>query len=156
MRRVKALLEPLIDGPDEELFFAGLRAFEKLAPERTKQRCLVSLGRESEDPSPAGLFYLLSLPLGSGVLPLLLTWLEGDRPLRNAITVARSLGKLVSPHRLQELCTQALADESPTLRLDACRLLPLLDAEDARAIAGEAMKDEPDGGLRRKLERAAG
>ncbi len=154
MGRVKALLEPLIEGADEELFFSGLRALGKLAPERTKQRCLESLGQESADPFPQGLFYLLSLPLGAGVLPSLLNWLDGDRPLRTAIAVAGSLGTLVSRERLRDLCTRGLADESPTLRLDASRLLRLLEPHEARAMAETAAEGEPDPSLRRRLERA--
>lgn len=156
MRRVKALLEPLIDGPDEELFFAGLKAFGKLSPESTKQRCLESLSRESEETFPAALFYLLGLPVSSGVLPALLAWLEAEHPLRNAITVAGSLGKVVPPGRLGELSTRGLADESPSLRLDAWRLLRLLEPDVARTIASDAAKSEPDPGLQRRLERAAG
>jgi hypothetical protein len=155
MRRIKALLEPLVEGPDDELFLAGLRAFGKLSPERTKRRCLESLSHESEDTFPAALFYLVSLPLGAGVLPDLLAWLEGHRPLRNAITVAGSLGKLVPPGRLRELCTRGLADESPTLRLDAWRLLRLLEPNEAHAMAHAAASDEPDPSLRRRLERGS-
>ena len=154
MRRIRALLEPLIEGPDEELFLAGLKAFGKLAPERTRDRCLRSLGSDRDEAFSAALFYLLSLPLSSGVLPRLLDWLDGEAPLRNAIAVAGSLGSLVSQARLRELCTRGLADESPTLRLDAWRLLCLLEPEVARAVASEAAKDEPDPGIRRRLETA--
>lgn len=97
----------------------------------------------------------VSRELAAGVLADLLRWLERDRPLRTAVTVAGALGNLVSESRLRDLCARGLADESPTLRLDASRLLKLLKEDEARALARGAAQDEPDPSLRRRLDEHA-
>ena len=75
---------------------------------------------------------------------------EPSRRLRR--TIAAHLGSLLTPDDLAALVEDALADESPSLRYRAVDVLEQLPGRVAAQIASRSVIDEPDAGIKRRLQ----
>lgn len=99
---------------------------------------------------------LSQLPYGSGwALALIRDRLPNETSLRLRVTIARMLGRLVPDDERLMIARAALADESPSLRLEGLSLLRELPSALAGDAAGAALKDEPDPIIKERLQRCS-
>lgn len=156
MQVLESTLRPLVHDPDDLLFFAAIEALKALEPRAVTERCVKILEGDVDEPIPRAAGYLTSVSLSeNAIVPRLVDWISRQRGVRNALPVAWTLGSLVPESLRLDLLRQALADESPSQRWDAIRLLNSLEQEPRKALAAVALADEPDPGLKRALTAAA-
>ncbi len=156
MQVLESTLRPLVHDPDDLLFFAAIEALKAIELRAVTERCVQLLDREVDELTPSAAIYLTSLSLSeNAVVPRLIEWIGKQRVVRNALRVAWSLGALVPEKVRIDLTRRALADESPSQRWYAIRLLNSLEQEPRSALAAVALADEPDPALKRALTAAA-
>lgn len=156
MQVLESILRPLVQDPDDLLFFAAIEALKALEPKAVTERCVKLLDSEVDEPIPRAANYLATFSLSkNAVVPRLVDWLSRQRVVRNALPVAWVLGSLIPEPLRLDLLRRALADESPSQRWAAIRLLDSLEQGLKRELATAALADETDPALKRALTAAA-
>lgn len=156
MQVLESILRPLVHDPDDRLFFSAIEALKAIEPQAVTERCVKVLEGDVDEPIPRAASYLTSLSLSeNAIVPRLVDWISRQRVVRNALPVAWALGSLVPEGLRVDLLRRALADESPSQRWDAIRLLNSFEQELKTELAAAALADETDPALKRALTAAA-
>ncbi len=151
MLRLRGVFEALDLNASEAEFTAALPVVMVLRPEAATTRCralLFDQKRKDRRFFPAS---LVTLPLHTAALSLLVEWIPTEPDPRVVLGPAIMLRSAFTAAFIEDLFRRALMSESPSLRRDAIKLLPLLPSADQRTLAVEALHDEPDPALRRDL-----
>lgn len=154
-RRVleEALVRQL-ESQDPELFAAAGKALAATHLDAIIERCESLLRRDNVRVRVAAAHLLVQLGRSEGY-DLLARWLATETSLRLAIMIGANPIVVAPDELVVGLARRGLADESPSLRLDASRLLHRIPADRARLLAIEAIADEPDDAIQRRLQRFA-
>ncbi|MDP1914846.1 MAG: hypothetical protein Q8L14_01285 [Myxococcales bacterium] len=156
MQVLESILRPLVYDPDDRLFFSAIEALKALEPRAVIERCVKVLEGDVDEPIPRAASYLTSMSLSeNAIVPRLVDWISRQRVVRNALPVAWALGSLVPEGLRLDLLRRALADESPSQRWAAIRLLSSIEQDRKSELAAAALADETDPALTRALMAAA-
>jgi hypothetical protein len=90
-------------------------------------------------------------PYTAEALALLTRWISPERPLGLAMWVASVVAPLLSEQTIADLVCRGLASDSPTLRDEALSLSRELRSQVARALLENALVDEPEVLLQKRL-----
>jgi hypothetical protein len=156
MQRLAAALQPLVHNQDDELFLSAIEGLKALEPRAVIDRCVRLLDGEVNEPYSRAAIILVGLPLweSADVLPRLIEWLSGHRTHRVVLPIAGALGSLVPAELRLDLLRRALADDSPSQRWTAIRLLGSLPLGQRVELVSIAVADEPDAALKNALTAA--
>jgi hypothetical protein len=147
LRGLRTALNALLDTPNDDLFCV-------LAPslwndERVPARISRLLKSRSLAKQQLALFAVGKVEFRAW--PLLMEWASGPLDPVLALTTLGPNLRLLPEARRAEIGVRGLAHESPSIRRDAVLLLGTLGKPLAARLARQALKDEPDPALRRKL-----
>lgn len=155
-RRLSTALDAQLETADDELFLYLCDFFYPRHAKVVRQRLVSMLDQEAVETRGAAMRKLSQLPYGNGwALALIRDRLPTEKSLRLRVTITRMLGRLVPDDQRVMIVREALADESPSLRLEGLSLLEELPAPLARDPARDALKDEPDAMLKDRLQRCS-
>jgi hypothetical protein len=153
MRELWAAVDKLADAEDAEIFL-------HVAPALRLDRIHVVLPRMGRL-LHEGDYHIVNLaaraltrvpsPYTAEALAVLTRWISTERPLGLAMWVASLVAPFLSEQFIVELTCRGLASESPSLRKEALYLSQELRSEVARALLENALVDEPEVLLQKRL-----
>lgn len=141
-----------LDADDAQLFGTVARALIDAHLDHVLQRCESMLGSPYAEQRSAAV-RVLGAMTDPGVATILLRHLPQEPELRVACSIVRALRDQVPVDLRTGIVRRALANESPSVRLEGVGLLSLLDAFSASSMAQEALADEPEPLLQARLQR---
>lgn len=156
MLRLKKKLDVLVDADDPKYF---LRAAPVLLRERgmkVVERAARYLDDDSADTRRSAFHALSQMapPYHVAALLRLVDWFPRAATTREAVRCVACLREILPLEARVDVARRALADESPSLRLEGARLLSSVPAAERERLARDASADEPDAAIRRILEKA--
>jgi hypothetical protein len=137
---------------DPDVFAAAGPALAAKHGDAIVERCESLLGQDDVRlrATAAHLLAQLDHPRASD---LLARWLPTETSTRLAVAIAANPMVAATDQLIADLARRGLADDSPSLRLDAIGLLHRLPPEEARGLAEQALTDEPDDAIKTSLQR---
>ena len=153
-RRLSEALDGELKTEDDELFLHLCEYFYPRDSKVVEERLTALLNHEEYQTRFWALQRLTRLPYGhpGRALALIRDRLEIEPSVRLQVDIAKTLGPLAEAKAVRRVAVRALENESPTLRMGGASLLKWLDAEVASKVAEDAVRDEPDPVVRRRLE----
>jgi hypothetical protein len=157
-RALRRRFEQLAESDDDELFLEAAPAMVWVVNEEFEERCTKIFENGSPEVQDSVLHALsqAAIPFPGKSFALVLRAIEQATTLRRKTDLAGSFGRFLPASIAEDLARPALADESPSLRLQGCGLLHYLDPDTAKELATEALADEPDPYIIVELKKAAG
>jgi hypothetical protein len=146
------LLKPWLDSDEPGVVLEVAPALRVARPDSALQQLLAILCSPDLEMSrrAAGALAEWPPPVPEGARAAVIGWLRQQEGDVRCQYIASLIG---DRETLTAIARRALESESPRIRGTGVSTLALIDAADARSIAAEALVDEPDSGLRRRLER---
>ncbi|MBS2032577.1 MAG: hypothetical protein JST54_32185 [Deltaproteobacteria bacterium] len=152
MRKLRDSLLELLRA-DEDVFVSAIPSLIELDAKEARTRCQGILERSAPARQSSTVNLLLQSSRVLDAIPMIVAWLKKQTDVRTALGYSLQLRESLPPEFIEALATKALADESPSLRLNGIGALRYLEAERAAAISRRAIEDEPDPALKRELEK---
>jgi hypothetical protein len=138
---------------EEEVFVKAIPAL--LSLETTYEPTLARLKRLLRDGNAFNrndaIWNLLQCHAAVAHLGIVLDWLDHEPSLRSRVDIASYLRDILPRSTLLTLCRAGLADESPSLRVDALSLADALTVRERCILLSRAARDEPDAELRTQI-----
>jgi hypothetical protein len=157
MLRLKKKLDVLVDDENPTFFFRAASALVRERGMKLVDRAARYLDDDDANTRQSAFNALsnMSPPYHVAALHRLVEWFPRARTTRESIRGVGCLRDLLPLDVRVSVARRALADESPSLRLDGARSLSSVPVAERKQLAGEALSDEPDAAIRRILEKAA-
>jgi hypothetical protein len=149
-RTLESVLAEQLATDDPEMFAAIAPTLAKASPDQVLARCKELL-RHTSSEVRVGVTLALQEMQDPKARALPLAHVSREPWLRSAVQIVAYLGRDVPASFRADIGKRALADDSPSLRLEDTALLRDLDTSTARGLAEAALVDEPDPLVRRQL-----